>query len=113
MQLDSFEWARSASYIALAIVVLMNVAANLLLKIGAGPPRSLLISFAGLCCFGFSALPYWWALRNVGLNSAQIIVSSQYALVILAAWLVLGEAISTMKWFGIGLVAAGLFLAMR
>jgi drug/metabolite transporter (DMT)-like permease len=114
VQLDAFEWTRTSAYFALILVVFLNAAANLMLKIGAvaSAPNSLLLSLAGLFCFGLSAIPYWLALRNVDLNSAQIVVSCQYILVILAAGLILGEPISITKWSGIALIAIGLFVAL-
>ena len=117
MQTDVSEWTRNASYIALALVALINATGNLLLKIGAVSAtvstRAVLISFAALCCFALAVLPYAYALRNLPLYNAQMVVSGQYVLVILAAALILGEPISPTKWIGIALIAAGLFVAVK
>ncbi len=111
---------RVLGLLALAFVIAGNAAGNFLLKIGAGSQstNSLVFgiawqTFAGIVCFGSSILFYAWALKQFDLHVAQIIVSVQYVVVILLANRLLGEHISHTQWFGIALIAAGLFFCSR
>jgi drug/metabolite transporter (DMT)-like permease len=111
---------RLLSFLALGLVILGNAAGNVLLKLGANPnaPRPLfgLLGWqtaAGVVCFAFGILAYAWALRHIELHVAQIVVALQYVTVILLAALLLGEQIPTTQWFGIALIAAGLFICTR
>lgn len=106
---------------ALALVVTCNVAGNLLLKLGADtasqkadPTGFLNWQFvAGVSCFAFGIIAYSWALQKLHLHLAQIVVSMQYALVILLAWLFLGEKIEPAQWIGITFITFGIFLCLR
>jgi drug/metabolite transporter (DMT)-like permease len=49
-------------------------------------------------------------LKRTSLNLAQSIFALQFVLVIIAANVILGEAIGPQRWVGIGLIAAGLFV---
>jgi drug/metabolite transporter (DMT)-like permease len=97
------------------LMILFTVAANLLLKIGAGrsSPQMLFgllswTSVLGLAFFAFAGLVYAWLLKFLPLNIAQSFAAGQFIAVILAASLVLSEAISTAQWVGIFLIAAGI-----
>ena len=71
----------------------MTVAANLMLKLGAGVPQAERILFgalgwksvAGLALFGCGGLLYAILLRRVPLNLAQVFASAQYVGVVAAA----------------------------
>lgn len=98
-------------------VVAINVCASLLLKVGAGDPRSALLlgvlsvrSFLGLCCFGLGGVAYAWVLRYVPLGTAQAVLASQYIFTILGAWLILQERIDMVQ--AAGFVFVGLGIAM-
>lgn len=112
---------RWLAFAALALVVTCNAAGNLFLKIGADSARRqgdlagmLNWQFvAGVSCFAFGIIAYSWALQRFQLHSAQIVVSIQYALVILLAWLILGERIATTQWLGIAFISFGIFLCLR
>lgn len=111
---------RMLGLLALALVITGNAAGNLLLKIGAGSQSAdgLVLgiawqTIAGTACFGLGILFYAWALKQFDLHIAQIIVSVQYVAVILLANRLLGEHINHMQWFGIALIAAGLFFCSR
>ena len=95
-------------------VVAVNVAASLLLKMGASDePSALLLkclslrSFLGLCCFGIGGLAYAWLLRYVPLSVAQAVLATQYVFTVLGAWLILREAVDPIQWLGFLLVGAG------
>ena len=96
-----------------------TVAGNLLLKLGSGEPGvspiwplSLLNwkTFLGALVFCCAMIFYIMVLKRTSLNLAQSIFATQFVLVILAAFFVLGESIGPYRWFGIGLIAAGLFV---
>lgn len=97
------------------LMILFTVAANLLLKIGAGraSPQMLFgllswTSVLGLAFFACAGLVYAWLLKFLPLNIAQSFAAAQFIAVILAASLVLSETISTAQWVGILLIAAGI-----
>ncbi|MGA9335499.1 MAG: EamA family transporter [Rudaea sp.] len=111
---------RILGLLALTLVIAGNATGNLFLKIGASNQSGsgLILgiawqTFAGIACFASGIVFYAWALRQFDLHIAQIIVSLQYVVVILLANLMLGEHISHLQWFGIALIAAGLFFCSR
>ena len=96
-----------------------TVVGNLLLKTGVQQqgistvwPLSLLNmrTFLGAVTFCFAMIFYMMVLKRTALNLAQSIFALQFVLVIIAANVVLHEAIGTQRWLGIGLIAAGLFV---
>lgn len=100
-------------------VVAINVCANLLLKAGAMEPASPLLlnflglrSFLGLICFGLGGLAYAWLLRYVPLGVAQAVLSSQYIITILGAWLLFHESIDLLQMIGFILIAVGILLVV-
>ncbi|HET8899511.1 MAG TPA: DMT family transporter [Rhodanobacteraceae bacterium] len=113
--------SRWLGYAALGLVIIGNAAGNVLLKLGADIARQqggLLAllnwqTITGVACFALGILAYSWSLQQFQLHSAQIVVSLQYALVILLAWLVLGERLTPTQWFGIAFIAFGIFLCTR
>jgi multidrug transporter EmrE-like cation transporter len=99
-------------------MISLTVAANLMLKLGAGMSRAERIvlgllgwkSVAGPALFGCSGLLYALLLRRVPLNVAQTFTSAQFVGVIIAADLILGEPISLARWLGIGSICFGILL---
>jgi undecaprenyl phosphate-alpha-L-ara4N flippase subunit ArnE len=96
-----------------------TVAANLTLKvatqsrgIGTFWPLNIVNGrmFAAAGCFGMAFLFYAMILKRMPLSLAQAILSMQYVLVILAANVLLGEPIGTVRWAGIAIVAIGLIV---
>jgi drug/metabolite transporter (DMT)-like permease len=95
-----------------------SVGANILLKQGAGEiagaadiwgwlgPKII----AGGACFAVAFGLYVWVLRHVPLNVAQSLFTFQFVGVILAAALFLGEPISPLRWFGIGVITLGILI---
>ena len=104
--------------VGFAAMISLTVAANLMLKLGAGVSRAEQIVFgllgwksvAGLALFGCSGLLYAFLLRRVPLNIAQTFTSAQFVGVVIAAALILGEPISPMRWLGIGCICFGILL---
>ena len=104
--------------IGFAVMMSFTVAANLLLKLGAGVPESDRIVFgilgwksmSGPLLFGSAGLIYAVVLRGVPLNVAQALMSGQFVGVVIAASLILREPISLMRWVGIGCISLGILL---
>ena len=98
-------------------VIAFAVAANLMLKLGAGAPEAERVlgllgwkSVVGLGLFGCGGIVYALLLRRVPLNIAQVITSAQFVGVVVAASLVLGEPISPARWVGIACIGLGIAL---
>jgi len=96
-----------------------TVVGNLLLKTGVQQPGvssvwplSLLNmrTALGAVTFCFAMIFYMMVFRRTALNLAQSIFALQFVLVIVAANFILHEPIGMQRWFGIGLIAAGLFV---
>lgn len=66
--------------------------------------------WVGIICIILSLVSWLHVLRSVDLSLAYSVAGSIYALVPVASWVFLGEAISVLRWFGIGLVAAGILV---
>lgn len=107
----------TGSFVAASMVC--TVVGNLLLKTGVQYrgvstvwPFSLLNwhTLLGALSFCFAMVFYMMVLKRTALNLAQSIFALQFVLVILAANLILGEAIGPQRWVGIALIAAGLFV---
>ncbi|HEY1261663.1 MAG TPA: EamA family transporter [Stellaceae bacterium] len=107
-----------APLLGIAGMIGLTVGANLMLKLGAmAPPAERIVlglfgwqSVLGLVLFGFGGLIYAFVLRALPLYVAQVLASLQYVAVILAAGLLLREAISPVSWLGIACVAIGILL---
>lgn len=99
-------------------MIAFTVAANLMLKLGAGVPEPQRVFFgligwksaAGLALFGCGGIVYALLLRRVPLNIAVSFTAAQFVGVILAASLVLGEPISPARWLGIACICFGIFV---
>lgn len=104
-------------YLGFLIMILCTVAANLLMKLGALQVLEArwfgMIStytVMGIAVFGVAGILYAWLLHYVPLHLAQIFASAQFFAVIVAAWLVLGESVSPIRWLGILLIVSGIIL---
>jgi drug/metabolite transporter (DMT)-like permease len=104
--------------VGFAAMVACTVAANLMLKLGAGAPEAQQALFGllgwksavGLVLFGCGGIIYAFLLRQVPLNVAVSFTAAQFVGVIIAASLVLGEPISPARWFGIACITFGIAL---
>lgn len=99
------------------LMITFTVAANLLMKIGAGraAPQMLFgllswTSMLGLTFFGCAGLVYAWLLKFLPLSIAQSFAAAQFIAVILASSFVLSESIGSVQWIGILLIATGIFV---
>jgi drug/metabolite transporter (DMT)-like permease len=104
--------------LAVSAMIGCTVVANLLLKLGATTPADERIVFgivdwkvlAGLVAFGCSAVIYAALLESVPLNVAQSFAAAQFVAVIVASNQLLNEPIPGLRWAGILLISAGIFL---
>ena len=104
--------------IGFATMILLTVAANLMLKLGAAAPPAQRVLFgvfgwkslSGLALFGCGGFLYAVLLRGVPLNIAQAFTAAQFIGVVMAASIVLGEPISPARWAGIGCISIGILL---
>lgn len=115
-----------ASFALILTGVLLNAAAQLLLKAGAnrvGPIemsglslpviQALVFSgpiIAGLACYVFSVVVWIVALSRVEVSLAYPMLSIGYVVNAIAAWWLFGEALTPMRLAGIGVIILGVFL---
>jgi drug/metabolite transporter (DMT)-like permease len=101
-------------------MIAFTVVANVLLKMGAvagheagGPWWMQVANWRVASAYGsyaISVLFYTLLLRTVPLNVAQSFTAAQFIAVIIASASILSEPISTPRWAGIALIAAGIAL---
>lgn len=119
--------------IALCAALVLNAAANLMIKIGstkvetaggflangvAGAVRTLLttpVLLAGIICFGLNVFLYMFALQSKALKISiayPVMVGGGYAIIALTAafWPSLRERLTPGQWVGVALVLAGVVL---
>ena len=112
---------RMLGFVALGAVVVASSLGNVLLKLGAriDAPERLLFGLVawqtlfGIASFGCGVLFYAWALKFIDVHVAQSVVAVQYVAIILLAVLFLGERVPPQQWWGMGLIALGLYLCTR
>ena len=116
-----------SAYFFLAVALILNAAANLLIKYSAmrhpGVPGAgaaawqtyLTIPFAaGLVCFGLNLLAYTQALRKLPISLAYpLMVSLGYLIILAFSWFLFGERLAPVRYAGAGLMLAGLWLLAR
>jgi multidrug transporter EmrE-like cation transporter len=115
------------TYVLLTISIVLNAAANILMKAGALKPREnnqvsdVLINMAtnpviwgGICCFALGLAAYNYALIKMNLSVAYPINTSiGYILVILVSCVLFKENLSIVQFSGIGLIIAGVWMVAR
>ena len=107
--------------LSLLVAVAVVVAGNILLKLGAvqlGRTSivELMLSWRVLCGLGLFAVAvvlYISTLRVLPLQIAQSFMVLQYAGVIVASYLILGEQISGLRLVGMSLIGVGVFIVSR
>jgi multidrug transporter EmrE-like cation transporter len=108
-----------ASFAIVLVGVLLNAAAQLLLKAGTNAmPLGLRLAIephilGGLACYGISVVVWVIALSRVPVSIAYPMLSIGYVVNAVAAWYLLGEALTPMRLTGIGVIIAGVFLVAR
>jgi len=80
----------------------------------AGQRLSTSVAFwLALMCYGLSVVVWIVGLSRVPVSQAYPILSLGYIVTALLAWATLGEAITAVRWAGIGLIMAGVVLVSR
>jgi len=121
---------RSADLALILTGVMLNAAAQLLLKAGARAISDVALSFAnsatlierialnppilaGLACYVVSVGFWILALSRVDVSVAYPMLSIGYVVNALAAWLLFSEALSASRMAGIGIIILGVWLVAR
>ena len=121
---------RSADLALILTGVMLNAAAQLLLKVGAraiadvgftlanagtlaerlafNPPI-----LAGLLCYAISVVVWILALARVEVSVAYPMLSIGYVVTAVVAWLLFGEQLSAARLGGIGVIIVGVWLVAR
>jgi multidrug transporter EmrE-like cation transporter len=99
--------------------VLLNAAAQLLLKAGTNAaPLGVRLAvephiLAGLACYVVSVVVWVIALSRVQVSIAYPMLSIGYVVNAAAAYYLLGEAVTPMRLAGIGIIVLGVFIVAR
>jgi len=99
--------------------VLLNAAAQLLLKAGTNAmPLGIRLALephilGGLACYVISVVVWVIALSRVPVSIAYPMLSIGYVVNALAAWALLGEALTPMRMAGIAVIVVGVFMVAR
>jgi multidrug transporter EmrE-like cation transporter len=107
------------SFSILLVGVLLNATAQLLLKAGTNAmPLGLRLAIephilGGLACYVVSVVVWVVALSRVPVSMAYPMLSIGYVVNALAAWYLLGEAVTPMRLAGIGVIIVGVFMVAR
>jgi len=107
------------SFSLILVGVLLNAAAQLLLKAGTNAmPLGLRLTIephilAGLACYVVSVVVWIVALSRVPVSIAYPMLSIGYVVNAIAAWYLLGEAVTPMRLVGIGIIVLGVFIVAR
>ena len=120
----------SVSFGLILAGVLLNAAAQLLLKAGTNAvghfafdaanivPVGLRLAFephivTGVFCYLASLVVWLMALSRVEVSIAYPMLSLGYVVNAIAAWYLFGEAVGPMRLAGIGIIVLGVFLVAR
>jgi|ERR1700674_158991 len=118
------------SFTLILIGVLLNAAAQLLLKAGTNSVGTFVFSrdnivpvgwqlatephiIAGMSCYVISVVVWVLALSRVEVSIAYPMLSIGYLLNAIAAWYLFGEALSVTRLVGIGVIILGVFIVAR
>ena len=118
------------SFSLVLVGVLLNAAAQLLLKAGTNAVGAFEFSMAnalpvgwklatqpaivaGLVCYVVSVIVWIMALSRTEVSIAYPMLSIGYVLNALAAWYLFGEAVGAQRMVGIGVIIVGVFLVAR
>jgi multidrug transporter EmrE-like cation transporter len=115
--------------VALAAALLLNAAANLMMKFGmhqisqtgpwlkAGPLAAAAaivrtpILILGVACFAANLLCYMYALQKLPISIAYpIMVTAGFAIIVVVAGLYLHERLVVSQWLGVVLILVGVWL---
>lgn len=111
-------------YIVLGLTVILNSAANILIKAAMNhldKTKGILGQFVfnpyfigGTVAFALALVTYSYVLLKMKLSAAYpVIVGSCFLIVLVSSWLYLKESISLAQMVGVLLIAAGIWLALK
>jgi multidrug transporter EmrE-like cation transporter len=120
----------SAAFALLLTGVLLNAAAQLLLKAGTNALGVITLSrdtwpdtlarmatqghfVMGAACYALSLFVWILGLSRVPVSVAYPLLSIGYVINAIAAHYLFGEAVTTTKWLGIGFIVIGVWLLAR
>jgi len=109
----------SASLALILTSVLLNAAAQLLLKAGTNAmPLGWRLAFephivAGLALYAISVIAWIAALSRVPVSIAYPMVSLGYVVNAIAAWYLFGEALAPMRLAGTAVIVLGVLMVAR
>ena len=115
------------TYVVLGISIMLNAAANILMKAGALKPKEsnqvmdVFINMAtnpviwgGICCFALGLAAYNYALIKMNLSVAYPVNTSVgYIIVVLASWILFKESLSIVQISGIAVISVGVWMVAR
>ena len=107
------------SFSFILVGVLLNAAAQLLLKAGTNAmPLGIRLALephilGGLACYVISVVVWVVALSRVPVSIAYPMLSIGYVVNAIAAWALLGETVTTMRMAGIAVIVVGVFMVAR
>jgi multidrug transporter EmrE-like cation transporter len=118
------------SFALVLLGVLLNAAAQLLLKAGTNSIGQFAFSAAnaipigvklatephilgGLVCYGISVMVWIMALSRVEVSVAYPMLSIGYVVNAVAAYFLFGEAVSVQRLVGIGVIIVGVYVVAR
>lgn len=108
-----------ASFSFILTGVLLNAGAQLLLKAGTNArPLGLSLAIephilAGLACYVVSVVVWVIGLSKVPVSIAYPMLSIGYVVNAIAAYYLLGESVTPMRFAGIGIIIVGVFIVAR
>lgn len=119
-----------SSFLLVITGVLLNAAAQLLLKAGVNKVGVIQLRFdtilsagwrlafephilAGLACYVISVVVWILALSRVQVSIAYPMLSLGYIVTAIAAWLLMGEPLSAVRITGIAVIIVGVYLVAR
>ena len=118
------------SFALILLGVLLNAAAQLLLKAGTNAVGQFEFTAAnawpvgmklatqpwimgGIACYVVSVVVWIMALSRVEVSIAYPMLSIGYVVNAIAAWYLFGEAVTPMRLLGIGIIILGVFIVAR
>ena len=110
-----------AALVLLLATVILNSAGQLFFKATrtAHPNASLLSLFyhyetwAGLILYGLSAVCWLWVLSRAQLSYAYPVLALSFPIVVGLSVVIFSEAISPLRWIGVGVIVLGVSLIAR
>ena len=119
-----------AAFAFLFTGVLLNAAAQLLLKAGTNVLGVITLTrgnwadqfgrmavephfIGGVACYGISLIVWIIGLSRVPVTIAYPMLSLGYVINAVAAYYLLGESVSASRWLGIGFIVVGVWLVAR